>query len=66
MFSILIKTEDHRKITAMSRKYLTYGHVYNEQQVRNGMRKTYQELYDQTGDKLYLFLKEFVSVARPY
>lgn len=66
MFSILIKIEDHKKITSTSRKYLPYNISYTQSQVRDGMRKTYNQLYNETGDKLYLFLREFSSVARPY
>ncbi len=66
MFSILIKTEDHTKITSTSRKYLPYSITYNEAEVRDGMRRTYQQLYNETGDKLYLFLRDFSSVASPY
>lgn len=66
MFSILIKTEDHYKITAAAKKYLPYNTIYTKSQVRNGMRQAYQELYNQTGDPLYLFLREFSWVASPY
>ena len=67
MFSMLIKKDDHRKITNMTRKYLPYGADYNNRaEVISGMSRAYNQLYKETGDTLYKVLGEFIRQVRAY